>query len=499
MAFRAPWTAVARARSRCFSTSTCLHKNKVSALEFQLSTKDAVYRARLAALEQLLPSIKGRWGGVSFAVMQALGLGWLTDSEESLMRFVRARATYVPRWVIDAICHVPCRGEQGTAKASFITTNSTLPGNGWRPLDTLPLSPPPPRTSSSPPPSQAIITPHDEPMTYTAFSPERHLHPDVDIPDGVSVIPFNLSPMSLLALGPSADLSTSMINMISKDPIWYTDKRFTILPGVEVQLATVNTNEPETDRAMLRMNFDKIDVDMLACYPVLLPIHLIEFQYDAHGQQDLRATVALGAWDPYLITYALRTEDPDVWRSKLTPSFLDLDMVDFDPRVPVAPSVLDPLAKDEAEAADIRIIDFLTKQSHLKGAFEQHAKMCLEKADWSACEAWERQHADADSHEARSGVGRHIEWSSTHIRPYYEDMEVNRRYAALSSEEALWTHLYKGVENDRSRGVDVSRVEMLQDGESVTGEEAIELIRKRLAEAQVKRLASKPDWLRERT
>ena len=39
----------------------------------------------------------------------------------------------------------------------------------------------------------------------------------------------------------------------------------------------------------------------------------------------------------------------------------------------------------------------------------------------------------------------------------------------------------------------------LQDGESVTGEEAIELIRKRLAEAQVKRLASKPDWLRERT
>ena len=103
MAFRAPWTAVARARSRCFSTSTCLHKSKVSALEFQLSTKDAVYRARLAALEQLLPSIKGRWGGVSFAVMQALGLGWLTDSEESLMRFVRARATYVPRWVIDAI------------------------------------------------------------------------------------------------------------------------------------------------------------------------------------------------------------------------------------------------------------------------------------------------------------------------------------------------------------------------------------------------------------
>ena len=47
--------------------------------------------------------------------------------------------------------------------------------------------------------------------------------------------------------------------------------------------------------------------------------------------------------------------------------------------------------------------------------------------------------------------------------------------------------------------MDVSRVEMLQDGESVTGEEAIELIRKRLAEAQVKRLASKPDWLRERT
>ena len=93
MAFRAPWTAVARARSRCFSTSTCLHKSKVSALEFQLSTKDAVYRARLAALEQLLPSIKGRWGGVSFAVMQALGLGWLTDSEAVSYTHLRAHET----------------------------------------------------------------------------------------------------------------------------------------------------------------------------------------------------------------------------------------------------------------------------------------------------------------------------------------------------------------------------------------------------------------------
>lgn len=283
---------------RSFSNSFSVRQNKVSALDFQLSSADAIYRARLAALEQLLPTIKGRWGGAGFAVSQALGLGWLTDSEESVMRYVSSRAVYVPMWVVDAMFHLPCRGDNGSARASFISTNSTFPGNAWKPMDTLPLRPPPPRTDSSPPPTQALITPNDEPMTYTPFSRQRHLFPDVEIPGGITVLPFNISPLSLPDICKAADLRTSMVDLLSEGPALHINRRFTILPGVEIQVANLDTSRSDDTKAMLRMELDKLSFDMFACYPVMLPIHLIEFRYDARGEKDRQATVALGAWDP---------------------------------------------------------------------------------------------------------------------------------------------------------------------------------------------------------
>lgn len=85
---------------RAFSTSCrALRASRVSALEFQISSSDATYRARLAALEQLLPAIKGRWGGVGFALSQAFGFGWLTEKEDEVMQFESAQALYYPVWV----------------------------------------------------------------------------------------------------------------------------------------------------------------------------------------------------------------------------------------------------------------------------------------------------------------------------------------------------------------------------------------------------------------
>ena len=63
-------------------------------------------------------------------------------------------------------------------------------------------------------------------------------------------------------------------------------------------MANLDTSRSDDTKAMLRMELDKLSFDMFACYPVMLPIHLIEFQYDAHGEKDRQATVALGAWDP---------------------------------------------------------------------------------------------------------------------------------------------------------------------------------------------------------
>lgn len=506
----ARWAITGPCARRWFGTSCTRHENKVAALDFQLGTQDAVYRARLAALEQLLPTIKGRWGGVGFALSQAFGLGWMTESEESVMRFVSSRAVYYPTWVVDAMFRVPCRGENGTAIASFITTNSTFPGNAWKPMNTLPFRAPPPRTSSTPPPTNSVITPSDEPMEYAPFSRSRHLNPNVEVSDSISVLPFDISPMSLTALCKSADLRSSMIDMLSEGPALHINKRFTILPGVEIQVANIDTSKrDEEKRAMLRMDWDKLEVEMLACYPVMLPIHLVEFHYDAHGEQNCQATVALGAWDSRtyyaltymfsgLITYGLRCEEKDAWMYKGDMTWLDIDMLDFEPRVPISRSTLDPNAKDDNnEVTDARIVDLMAQQSQMQAVFEHRAKSCVDETDWAACKEWERKHASSpNSTEATSGVGEHVAWDSPHVRPYYgESIERIRQYVALSTEAAFSSRLLDGIEADRRNGTDLSHVQTLHEGELVSGDRAIAVLKDRLAKIQARRLESKPDWL----
>jgi len=292
---RARWPSV----SRNFSSSTLSmsHPVKVAALDFKIGSEDAVYRARLAALEQLLPTIKGRWGGVGFAVSQAFGLGWMTEPEESVMRHVSTRAMYYPIWVVDAMCRVSCRGDNGEAQAQFITTNSAFPGNSWKPMDTLPIRAPPPRMEDTPESHESVITPADAPMVYQSFSRARQLKPDVKITGHINILPFNISPLSLPDIFKSAGLRNSIVDMLSEGPALQINHRFTILPGVEIQVANLNEAKNDGSQANLRFDWDSLKFDMLACYPVMLPIHLVRFHYDAHGEKDREATVALGAWD----------------------------------------------------------------------------------------------------------------------------------------------------------------------------------------------------------
>lgn len=469
---RAAAAAVAApARVRNFTTSrTTLQASKVSALEFQLSTEDAVYRARLAALEQLLPTIKGRWGGIGFAVSQALGLGWMTDSEESVMRIVSSRAMYYPTWVVDAMWKVKCRGDNGEATASFISTNSAFPGNSWRPMDSLPIRAPPPRLPSTPERAPSIITSADEPMTYAPFSKERHLHPEVDIDGQISILPFNISPLCLPDLCKSADLRSSMVDLLSQGPALHINRRFTILPGVEIQVANLDDQRSENKSAMLRMEWDTLQLDMLACYPVMLPMHLVQFRYDAHGEKDRRATVALAAWDPSLLTYALQCDEQPGWVFKGDTSWLDVDMLDFDPRVPISPSVLDPQAKDATESSDARIIDLMAQQTQMQSVFEGRVHELMENANWSFCESWQReQPSSSDSAEARAGLGSHITWDDARIRPYAVDIEANRRYIALTTEEMFSARLLEGIAKDQQRGADLSHVQTYHQGQLLSG------------------------------
>ncbi|WFD23803.1 hypothetical protein MEQU1_002497 [Malassezia equina] len=479
---------------------------KVSALEFKIGSDDAVYRARLAALEQLLPTIKGRWGGVGFAVSQAFGLGWMTESEDSVMRHVSTRAMYYPIWVVDAMCRVRCRGDNGEAQAQFITTNSAFPGNAWKPMDTLPIRAPPPRMTDSQASEEPAITPSDAPMVYQPFSPTHHLKPDVKISGDITVLPFNLSPLSLPHIFKSAGLRNSIVDMLSEGPALHINHRFTILPGVEIQVANLNEAKNDGNQANLRLDWDSLEFDMLACYPVMLPIHLVRFNYDSHGERDREATVALGAWDEGLLSYALHCDEKDGWMFKGETSWLDIDMVDFHPYIPIAPSTLDPQAKASTEASDARIVDLMAQQSQMQSVFEHRAETLIEQADWSSCMQWERDHAPAEaSEESTAGLGSSIDWGNLHIRPYFEGVEENRRYIALSTEALFSCRHIEGIDKDLAKGRDVTHVQAVYKNEllsgmfgyaNTTGDDAIRALRASLSEIQRRRGETRPSWMK---
>ncbi|PKI84037.1 hypothetical protein MVES1_002071 [Malassezia vespertilionis] len=489
----------ARGALRAFSTSAhATRENRVSALNFMLSSESAVYRARLAALEQLLPAIKGRWGGIGFAITQALGLGAMLESEESVMRFESAQPLYYPVWIAEGIWKVKCRGDAGAAEATFVSTNSVFPGNTFKPMDTLPLRPPPLRMPEMEGrwPSNMVTTSADEPMRYESFSAARHLHPSVKLEDPITVLPFNVSPFALSDAFRNADLRTLVVDLLSEGPALHINKRISLLPGVEIQVANVSEpNEPNAT-AMVRIEHDSLDVKLMACYPILLPLHLVRFRYDAHGERNKLATVALGAWDANLLAYAMLSDENKAWVTKDNVSWLNIDILDFDPAVPVPKPSLDQHTEDAAMQPDARIIDLMAQQSQVQNVFEQRATDLLEHADWSACTAWEHKQGGAPSSvEAEAGLGALINWDASGILPLHECKLDTRQYIILYGQALFNARLLEGIEKDRAAGRDISTVQCLHNGNVVTGEEAIAALHERQLEIESARDANCPSWL----
>lgn len=275
---------------RQFATACARAAPRVSALDFRMSTQAAVRRARLVAIESLLPSIIGRWQSIALLLAQTATSGLFDSVESRLMRFERAQAVYLPMWSIDAVWSLDCSGKRAST-ASFATSGSAMPGNAWSMLRSLPLRPPPHRTTGH---SDALVTGPMDPATYAPFSRELHLRPEVEIDGDISVVPFDISPLQIAhALRASASNSLTL-KLESQSNL----KRFTLFPGVEIEVQTQGVRgESDTRNTSLRFAGDSLSIDMLSCAPVLLPVHLVSFRYDANGERDLRATVALGAWD----------------------------------------------------------------------------------------------------------------------------------------------------------------------------------------------------------
>lgn len=430
---------------RGLATSCGRAAARVSALDFRMSTEAAVRRARLVAIEELLPSIVGRWQSLALLLAQTATSGLFDRLEARLMRFERAQAVYVPMWSIDAVWTLACSGQRA-ARASFATHGSAMPGNAWSALRTLPLRPPPHRPGAE---SDALVTGAADPAEYAPYDPARHLHPEADV-GAISVVPFDLSPLGVPELIRRASPADLAVRLEAEA----NTKRFSILPGVQVEVRTESMSDSGTHT--LRFAGDSLDIDMFACFPVLVPVHLVSFRYDAHGERDLRATVAIGAWDERLLAFSLKRTPDAPWRRRGHAPWLLLRMLD-----------LDPLPLPHAELADI---DRVARE------VSRSVQRLADRADWAAC-----AHApDA--------------WDSPHVRSLAADGPAADAYASASV-GALYTQLMTRMMESEARenGHDALRIEL--DGRILSGADAFAHVHVMRAEAQQQRAAARPAWL----
>lgn len=184
--------------------------------------------------------------------------------------------------------------------------------------------------------------------------------------------------------------------------------------------------------------------------------------------------------DAGLLAYAVMSDEAPEWKYKGESAWLDIDMIDFAPRVPVAPSLLDPSAGEEVEHAGAHLVHFMAQQTQLQNAFEARAQSWVDQGSWSFVEAWQRDHVpSSDAPEAEAGLGQHIAWDDSAIRRVDEDMVPMRRYLALCAESIFSSRLLDDIERDRAQGKDVSQVQTLKDGDLMAGASRFFLHRRR--------------------
>ncbi|WFD34484.1 hypothetical protein MCUN1_001325 [Malassezia cuniculi] len=416
-------------------------------------------RSRLVAIQHILPSVIGRWPSLGLFFAQTLTGGMFDSYEHNLMRFDKAQAVYIPVWDIESVWSLKCNDRRHSTM-SFATSGSMMPGNAWEALRFLPLRPPPHRVDYT---SVLPVTGPKDPATYAPFSRERHLNPEVEVEGGISVVPFNISPLQLPGLIRSASPGKLAIDFGKLGET----RRFNLFPGVQVE---VSTNTGNTDQPLSKLEFDgsSLSLDMFACFPVMLPVHLVSFKYDANGEKDLRATVAFGAWDERLLACSLKPTHDEEWGAQGNGPWLAIHSVDMDPA---------PVYHHEVD-----------HYKHLPLATSAAAQKLALGADWESY----RNAEAARQNNTETDMGT-IEWDSPHVRSMVEDFEGAEAYAIASANAFYTQFTSRLIENSASEDIDSIRVE--HDGRIFHGDDAIESVRVRNAAAQRLRKESRPSWL----
>lgn len=320
---------------------------KVEVIPFRVSSKAAQEYLTTIATAEVMPRVMSSWSIIKHQLLSLIGIKSMSNPDGEIVKLKRMTALYLPTWIVDASFEIKCRGNEGRAEANFITTSSRFPGHSWKPMDSIPMAPPPPydmvpTEDLQKHPEYAANAPRaawDNLAMVDYESYEAHKkkkgESKVKIKGGIpDPLPFTISPLCL------PDMIRRQLE--SKDVTITPDLAAGIkLPGGDLHElgltnALVDKDGDQITAPPLSFEPKTLKLDMMAAYPILMPLHMAEFSYvdeEKGGTQFL--TMVLGAWDTNGLQVCIKEEDKD-WQWSFTKTVpLRLDLLDMYPRTPI--------------------------------------------------------------------------------------------------------------------------------------------------------------------
>lgn len=396
-----------------------------------------------------MPRVMSRWSVIKHQLLSLIGIKSMSDPDGEIVKLERMTALYLPTWIVDASFEIKCRGNDGRAEANIVTTSSRFPGHSWKPMDSMPMVPPAPydmvpTQDLQKDPNYSADTPKakwDNLSMVDYESYESHLRrkgeSDVKIKGGIpDPLPFTISPLCL------PDMLRQQLEL--KDATFTPDLAAGFeLPGgnfhgLGLTMALVNEEGDPIKAPPVRFEPDTFKLDMIACYPILMPLHMAEYSYvdEAEGAKH-NITMVLGAWDTNGLQFCMKEKDEDWKWSFMKTEPLQVDLMDMFPRSPIKTSLNEmfeqerekeraqrrkKFAQQKAEAGDggplksmqeweaeydrmdaerqkafrsdlkSRMLEKVRSELPIKVAVEQRSLEMLERADWIM---WERDEREA--------------------------------------------------------------------------------------------------------
>ncbi|KAJ1028104.1 hypothetical protein NDA13_003552 [Ustilago tritici] len=326
------------------------HQAKVEVLPFRIPTKAAKDFLITLATTEVMPRLMSKWDIFKHQVLSLIGLHSMSNNDRKIVKLEHMTALYLPTWIVDASFEIKCRGNDGRAEANFIVTSSRFPGHSWKPMDSLPMLPPPPHDmipvqGLQKVPNYAADTPKadwDNLAMVDYESYESHLKHNkeskVKIKGGIpDPIPFTISPLFL------PDMLRRKLEL--KDLTFAPDFESGInLPGGDkhglgLTIALVDQDGEQLRSSPVRFEPNTFKLDMVAAYPILMPLHMAEFSYVEEEGEKHYITMVLGAWDTNELQFCMKEKGEDWQWSFGEASPLKVDFLDLFPRAPIKTSI----------------------------------------------------------------------------------------------------------------------------------------------------------------